>query len=217
VETAAVDTRPGDDDAELVAALRSRDERAFAGLVDRYHTSMVRVARAYVSSKEAAEDVVQEAWLGIIRGVGRFEGRSSLKTWMFRIVINKAMTRGSRDARSIPFSSLGPDEPTVDPSRFLDSGRWAGFWSSLPSASEVPERVLLSQEARVMVDTVLATLPPNQRLVITLRDVQGFSADETCELLGVSEANQRVLLHRARGKVRGALEDYLGTHAGTHA
>jgi RNA polymerase sigma-70 factor (ECF subfamily) len=216
VETAAVDRRPGDDDAELVAALRSRDERAFAGLVDRYHTSMVRVARAYVSSKEAAEDVVQEAWLGIVQGVGRFEGRSSLKTWMFRIVINKATTRGSRDARSVPFSSLGPDEPTVDPSRFLDNGRWAGFWSSLPSASEVPERALLSQEARAMVDAVLATLPPNQRLVITLRDVQGFSAEETCELLGVSESNQRVLLHRARAKVRSALEDYLGTHAGTY-
>ena len=217
METAAVDTRPGDEDAELVAALRSRDERAFAGLVDRYHMSMVRVARAYVSSKEAAEDVVQEAWLGIVQGVGRFEGRSSLKTWMFRIVINKAMTRGTRDARSVPFSSLGPDEPTVDPSRFLDNGRWAGFWSSLPSASEVPERALLSQEARAMVDAVLATLPPNQRLVITLRDVQGFSAEETCELLGVSEANQRVLLHRARAKVRSALEDYLGTHPGTPA
>jgi len=214
VDTTAVDTRPGDDDAALVAALRSGDERAFAGLVDRYHTSMVRVARAYVSSKEAAEDVVQDAWLGVVQGLGRFEGRSSLKTWMFRIVINKAMTRGSRDARSVPFSSLGPAEPSVEPSRFVDSGRWAGFWSSLPSASDVPERVLLSQEARAMVDAVLATLPPNQRLVITLRDIQGFSADETCDLLGVSEANQRVLLHRARGRVRSALEEYLG--AGAH-
>src|SRR5262249_7517339 len=147
--------------------------------------SMVRVARVYVSSKEAAEDVVQDAWLGVVQGLGGFEGRSSLKTWMFRIVINKAMTSGGRDARSVPFSSLGPDEPTVDPSRFLDTGRWTGFWSSAPSAQDVPERVVLSQEVRAMVDEAVATLPANQRLVITLRDVQGFSADETCDLLGV--------------------------------
>ena len=177
---------------------------------------MVRAARVYVGSKESAEDVVQDAWLGIVQGLGRFEGRSSLKTWMFRIVINKAMTRGSRDSRSVPLSALGPDEPTVDSSRFLDSGRWAGFWWSRPSALEVPERVLLSQETQAMIDAVLATLPANQRLVITLRDVQGFSAEETCELLGVSEANQRVLLHRARGKVRSALEDYVGSQAAAH-
>jgi RNA polymerase sigma-70 factor (ECF subfamily) len=218
VEESAVRSRPDDnDEAGLVVALRSGDERAFAGLVDRYHTSMVRVARAYVSSKEAAEDVVQDAWLGIVQGLGRFESRSSLKTWMFRVVINRAMTSGARDSRSVPFSSLGPDEPTVDSSRFSDNGRWAGFWSSRPSASDVPERVLLSQEARAMVDAVLATLPASQRLVITLRDIQGFSAQETCELLGVSEANQRVLLHRARGKIRGALEEYVGSQAGANA
>jgi RNA polymerase sigma-70 factor (ECF subfamily) len=218
VEVTSLPPAPSDDgEAGLVAALCSGDERAFAGLVDRYHASMIRVARAYVSSKEAAEDVVQEAWLGIVQGVGRFEGRSSLKTWMFRIVINKAMTRGGRDSRSVPFSSLGPDEPTVQSSRFLDNGRWAGFWSSAPSACDIPERVLLSQEARAMLDAVLATLPTSQRLVITLRDVQGFSSEETCELLGVSEANQRVLLHRARGRVRGALEDYVGSQAGANA
>jgi RNA polymerase sigma-70 factor (ECF subfamily) len=205
------------DESGLVAALRAGDEQAFGRLVDRYHTSMVRVARAYVATREAAEDVVQDAWLGIMQGLDRFEGRSSLKTWMFRIVINKAMTSGGRAARSVPFSSLGPDEPTVDPSRFLDSGRWVGFWATGPSASELPERVLLSQEARAMVDAVVATLPPNQRLVISLRDIQGFTAEETCELLGVSEANQRVLLHRARGKVRGALEDYVGSRVGAEA
>jgi len=216
-ESAVGSLRDEEDESGLVAALRSGDEQAFAGLVDRYHTSMVRVARAYVASKEAAEDVVQDAWLGIVRGLGRFEGRSALKTWMFRSVINKALTSGGRDSRSVPFSSLGPDEPTVDSSRFLDSGRWPGFWSAAPSASDVPERVLLSQEARAIVDAALATLPVSQRLVVTLRDVQGFSAEEACELLGVSEANQRVLLHRARGRVRSALEDYLGSQAGVNA
>jgi RNA polymerase sigma-70 factor (ECF subfamily) len=218
VEVSALPQERGDDaEAGLIAALRSGDEQAFARVVDRYHTSMVRVARIYVSSREAAEDVVQDAWLGIVKGLGGFEGRSSLKTWMFRIVINKAMTSGSRAARSVPFSALGPDEPTVDPSRFLDNGRWVGFWSSAPSAADLPERVVLSQEARAMVDEALATLPANQRLVITLRDVQGFNAAETCDLLGVSEANQRVLLHRARGKVREALEDYVGNQAGASA
>lgn len=217
MEEAVLRSAVDDDESGLVAALRAGDELAFAGLVDRYHGSMVRVARAYVATKEAAEDVVQDAWLGVIRGLDSFEGRSSLKTWMFRIVINRAMTKGGRESRSVPFSSLGPDEPTVDSSRFLDSGRWTGFWASGPSASDVPERVLLSQEARAMVDAVIATLPPNQRLVITLRDVQGFTAEETCELLGVTEANQRVLLHRARGKVRSTLEEYVGSRVGAQA
>jgi RNA polymerase sigma-70 factor, ECF subfamily len=205
------------DDSRLVSALRMGDEHAFGELVQRFHASMVRVARAYVSSKEAAEDVVQDAWMGIIQGLPRFEGRSSLKTWMFRIVINKAMTRGGRDARSVPFSALGPDEPAVDPDRFLDGGRWAGHWARPPSPSDVPEVALLTSEARAMVDQVIASLPPNQRLVITLRDVQGFPAPEACELLGVSEANQRVLLHRARSKVRAALEEYESERVGAEA
>ncbi len=201
-----------DDDSRLIAALRQGDERAFGELVDRFHCSMVRVARAYVATKEAAEDVVQDAWMGVIQGLSRFEGRSSLKTWMFRIVINKAMTRGGRDARSVPFSSLGPDEPSVDPDRFHDSGRWAGHWATRPSPHDVPETALLSQESKAMVDDVVSGLPASQRLVITLRDIQGFSAAEACELLGISEANQRVLLHRARSKVRAALEAYMSEH-----
>ena len=203
-----------DPDAALLEALRAGREDAFAGLVDRYHTSMVRVARAYVASREAAEDVVQDAWIGIIRGLDRFEGRSSLKTWMFRILVNKAMTRGGREARTVPFSSLGPDDVSVDPDRFVASGRWAGWWQREDAVSPLPDRVVLSKEARAMVDAVIATLPPNQRLVILLRDVQGLSAAEACEVLDVSEANQRVLLHRARGKVRAALEHYVGEHAG---
>jgi len=206
----------GDDEVGLVAALREGDEQAFARLVDQYHASMVRVARAYVATREAAEDVVQDAWIGVIKGLDRFEGRSSLKTWMFRIVINKAMTRGGRDSRSVPFSSLGSssDEPAVDPDRFFESGRWCGWWLSDDALTKLPDRIVLAQESRAMIDAVIATLPPSQRLVITLRDVQGFSAGETCELLGVSEANQRVLLHRARTRVRSALEGYVGEHVG---
>jgi RNA polymerase sigma-70 factor (ECF subfamily) len=188
-----------DDESGLVTALRAGDEHAFAGLVDRSHTSMVRAARAYVGSKETAEDVVQDAWLGIIKGLARSEGRSSLKTRTLRIVINRAMTRGSRASRSVPFSALAHDEPTGDSSRFLDSGRWAGFWSSRPSALDVPERVLLSRETRALVDAVLAALPPNQRLVITLRDVQGFSAEETCEPRVLLRFVYRRLPPRAHG------------------
>jgi len=204
----------GDDDVGFVAALREGDEQAFVRLVDQYHASMVRVARAYVATTETAEDVVQDAWIGVINGLDRFEGRSSLKTWMFRIVINKAMTRGGREARSVPFSSLGPDEPAVDTECFFGSGRWCGWWLSDDALTKLPDRIVLAKESRAMIDSVIATLPPNQRLVITLRDVQGFSAEETCELLGVSEANQRVLLHRARTRVRSALEGYVGERVG---
>jgi RNA polymerase sigma-70 factor (ECF subfamily) len=203
-----------DDEAELLAALRRGDEQAFASLIDRYHLSMVRVAQAYVATKEAAEDAVQDAWLGVIQGLDRFEARSSLKTWIFRIVMNKAMTRGGRDARSVPFSTLGPDEPAFDPSSFAKSGRWTGWWLSEDAVTQLPDRLVLARESRQMIDAVVATLPANQRLVITLRDIQGLSSGEVCEVLGVSEANQRVLLHRARTKVRSALEGYVHTQAG---
>ena len=202
-----------EEDVKLVAGLRAGDEQAFATLVDRYHVSMLRVAGAYVATKEAAEDVVQDAWIGVVRGIDRFEGRSSLKTWIFRIVINKAMTRGSRDARSVPFSSLTPDEPVLEPSMFRDSGRWAGWWASPPTANDLPEERLLSRESRAKIDAIVATLPPSQRLVITLRDIQGLSGPEACEVLGITEANQRVLLHRARAKLRVALTDYLADRA----
>ena len=205
------------DDAAVVAALRAGDEQAFGRLVDRYHPSMIRVARSYVATKEAAEDVVQDAWIGVIRGLDRFEGRSSLKTWMFRILINKAMTKGGREARSVPFSSLGPDEAAVDPSCFHQSGRWAGWWASHDAVTHLPERLLLSKETRAMIDGVIALLPANQRLVITLRDIEGVTPAEACDLLGVSEANQRVLLHRARSRVRAALDAYVGEGVGVEA
>ena len=204
------------EEAELLEALRRGDETAFARLIDRYHASLVRLAMSYVATKEQAEDVVQETWLGVLNGIDRFEGRSSLKTWIFRILVNRAKTKGVRERRSVPFSSLEGDgdekEPSVDPSRFQEGTRWAGYWSAPPESWEgIPEDRLLSGETRMVVDDAIALLPPMQRAVITLRDVRGFTSQEACEVLGLSEANQRVLLHRARSKVRARLEEYLGS------
>jgi RNA polymerase sigma-70 factor, ECF subfamily len=196
-----------DDDA-LLAALRKGDEQAFGSLIDRYHTSMVRVARTYVATKEAAEDVVQETWLGVIKGLDGFEERSSLKTWIFRILVNRAKTRGEREARTRPFSSLegADDEPAVDPDRFNEHGRFAGYWSAPPTAASIPEDAVVLAELGQQLLGVLEGLPATQRTVITLRDLHGLSSAEVCDLLGVSEVNQRVLLHRARSKARAALE-----------
>ena len=177
-----------------------------------YGAGMLRVAMMYVSSRAVAEEVVQEAWLGVLKGIGRFEGRSSLKTWLFRIVANTAKTRGMRESRSIPFSSLGDDasdEPTVDPERFLGSGeRFPGHWA-VPPQAWAPEGRLLSQEALAVIEREIDRLPPAQRAVITMRDVQGFTSEEVCNALDVTETNQRVLLHRARARVRAALEEYM--------
>jgi len=193
-----------------VAALRAGDDAAFGALVDRYYVVMQRVARQYVATREAAEDVVQETFLGVIQGIGRFEGRSSLKTWMFRILVNRARTRGEREGRTRPFSALAlgldVDEPAVDPDRFASEGRWAGYWSAPPAAHELPEASVLAAELGGELRAVLEKLPPAQRTVLELRDVQGLSAAEVCELLDLSEANQRVLLHRARSRARAALE-----------
>jgi RNA polymerase sigma-70 factor (ECF subfamily) len=203
-------------DLRLVESLRQGDELAFATLLEQYHTSLVRLAQVYVSSRAVAEEVAQEAWLGVLQGLDRFEGRSSLKTWIFRILTNRAKTRGQREARSIPFSDLegadpGDNEPSVDSARFrpADDPDWPGHWVSNPHDwAEIPESRFLSQETRVHILTAIETLPPNQREVVMLRDVEGWSSAEVCELLGLSEANQRVLLHRARSKVRQALEEY---------
>jgi RNA polymerase sigma-70 factor (ECF subfamily) len=201
------------DDAALVTALRAGDEAAFATLIDRYYATMLRVARMYVATKEAAEDVVSETFVGVIQGIDRFEGRSSLRTWLFRILVNRAKTRGKRDARTRPFSSLAgeleSDEPAVDPDRFRTDGRWAGFWATPPSAHQLPEDEVLAAEAGEQLRAAIEALPPAQRTVITLRDVEGFSGPEVSSLLEITDANQRVLLHRARSKVRAALERYL--------
>jgi RNA polymerase sigma-70 factor, ECF subfamily len=197
------------EDRRLLRALRRGDEAAFASLLDAHHSGLVSVAMAYVRNRAVAEEVVQEAWLGVIRGLERFEGRSSLKTWIFRIVANIAKTRAAREGRSVPFSALGDREegPSVDPERFGPDDHW----SSSPSSWEtIPEERLQAKETLARIQEAIQTLPPNQRAVVTLRDVQHWSSEEVCELLCISEGNQRVLLHRARSKVRVALEQHLG-------
>jgi RNA polymerase sigma-70 factor (ECF subfamily) len=193
-------------DAQLVERLRARDEAAFAELVRRYNAPLLRFARMFVSTPAVAEDVVQDTWLGVLNGIDRFEGRSSLKTWIFRILANTAKTRAQREGRSLPFSALGDDEgfeAAVPRERFTGTGHW----SSPPRGW--PEERLLSAETRALIEREIERLPPNQRAVISLRDVEGWSADDVRNALDLSETNQRVLLHRARSKVRAALERYL--------
>jgi RNA polymerase sigma-70 factor (ECF subfamily) len=201
-------------DAELVVGLRDGVETTFALLLDAWSPGMLRTARAYVSSAEAAEDVVQETWLAVIRGIDRFEGRSSLRTWVYRILINTAKTHGVKDSRTIAWSALsGADDagPTVDPSHFQGPGEpYPGHWRQFPDAwpASSPETEVMWREARAMVEAVLADLPHRQRVVITLRDVQGYTAEEVCSILDITAGNQRILLHRARAVVRRRLEDY---------
>jgi RNA polymerase sigma-70 factor, ECF subfamily len=206
--------RPAAGEAALVRSLRDGDEAAFAQLVDRLGPSMLRVAAAYAPSRAVAEEVVQEAWLAVLTGLDRFEERSSLKTWIFHIVANKAKTRAQREGRTIPFSSLGGDDEggaSVDPDRFTDEGGGKGHWVTPPqSLDRVPEDRLLASETRERIAAAIAALPAAQRAVISLRDVEGLSAEEACTVLELTEGNQRVLLHRARSKVRAELEAYLG-------
>jgi RNA polymerase sigma-70 factor (ECF subfamily) len=192
-----------DDEHALLERLRAGDEAAFRELVARHDGALRRVARTFVRTPAAADDVVQETWLGVIRGLSEFQGRSSLRTWIFTILVNRARTRGARDARSIPFSALDHDDgPTVDPGAFAADGHW----SSAPSRLDGdPESRLLSAELRRHLLRAVDELGPAQRAVITLRDLVGASAEEVCELLELSEGNQRVLLHRARSHVRSAL------------
>jgi RNA polymerase sigma-70 factor, ECF subfamily len=200
-------------DAELVEALRAGDEDAFEALVREYQPSLVRVARMYVPTQAVAEEVAQETWLGVLNGIDRFEGRSSLRTWIFRILTNIAKTRAVRDGRTVPFSALQDParvpEPAVEPDRFLDSEhpRWPGHWASKPAPW--PEEALVAAETQARIASAIDALPATQRAVITLRDVHGWSSDEVRNALDLSETNQRVLLHRARAKVRAALESYL--------
>jgi RNA polymerase sigma-70 factor, ECF subfamily len=183
------------------------DEAAFMALVDKYGPSLLRVAMLYVPTPSAAEEVVADTWLAVVTGLERFEGRSSLKTWLFRILTNKAKTRGQRERRTMPFSSFARDgdegETAVDVDRFARDGHWTA------PPRGVPEERLLAGEARKTIEDAIAALPPSQRAVITLRDLEGLSADEARNVLGLSETNQRVLLHRARAKVRAAFERYL--------
>jgi len=203
------------DDTSLVAALRARDEAAFMALVDTYGPPLRRFIVGFVRSPATADDVLQDTWIAVLRGIDRFEGRSSLKTWLYRIAANTAKTRAVRDGRTVPFSALatGDGEPSVDPDRFLgaDHPSWPGHWAAEPADwDDQPEAQLLSAETRTVIEDAISTLPDSQRIVITLRDLDGFPSEEVAELLGLSDGNQRVLLHRGRSRVRAALEDYLG-------
>jgi RNA polymerase sigma-70 factor (ECF subfamily) len=204
------------DEQRLVEALRNGDEAAFSALVLQYQESMLRIAQLYVANRAAAEDVVQETWLGVLRGLDSFAGRSSLRTWMFRILTNRAKTRGIREGRTIPFASLQygdaeAGESTVSADQFwpADHSQWANGWVSYPRPwGQFPEDRALAAELQAVIQQSIAALPHNQRAVISLRDIEGISSEEVCNVLEISESNQRVLLHRARAKVRRAVERY---------
>jgi|SRR5579859_1536602 len=204
------------DEQMLLAALRGGDEAAFETLVNAHYVAMLRVALLYVRNRAVAEEVIQETWLAVLQGLARFEGRSSLKTWIFRILANRARTRAVREGRSVPFSALASqeaegDEPAVEPERFRPAdARWPRHWASAPQSwGEIPEERMLALETRERLRLAIEALPLAQRAVITLRDIEGWDAEEVSGHLGVTDGNQRVLLHRARSKVRAALERYL--------
>jgi RNA polymerase sigma-70 factor (ECF subfamily) len=211
--------RTSDEDLELVRRLREGDEDAFMRLVERLQPSMLRVARMYVSTQAVAEEVVQDAWIGVLQGIDRFEGRSTLRTWIFRILINIAKTRGQREGRSVPFSTLAADDldqPSVAESWFKPAGdEWAGHWSTLPNDWRgLPEERAVGNELLAAIGTAIEALPPMQAAVIRMRDVLGVPSEEVCNVLDLSETNQRVLLHRARSKVRRALDETMPAGAG---
>ena len=204
---------------DLIERLRSRDETAFTWLVDTYSPSLKRLALGFVASEAVAEEVVQETWLAVLTGISRFEGRSSLKTWLFKILTNRAKTRGAREGKTVPFSELDsaePDEPAVTPERFLpaDHPSFPGHWATPPHEwSALAEQTIIRRETMAVLHRGLESLPPSQRIVVTLRDVEGLSARDACVALGLSEANQRVLLHRGRSRLRAVLEKYFAENA----
>jgi len=208
-----------EDERALVAALRRGDEAAFVALVARHGAALLRLARTFVRDRAVAEEVVQETWLAVLNGIDRFEGRSSLKTWIFQILSNRARTRAVRERRSAPFSSLAADgeadEAAVDADRFRpETDRWGGHWAAAPADwSGLPEERLIGGETLARVHDAIQTLPPRQAEVVVLRDVEGWSPDEVCAALDISDGNQRILLHRGRSKVRAALESYLAEEA----
>jgi len=198
-------------DGALVQRLRDGDEAAFADLIRAYHGRLVRLALSFVDDHATAEEVVQETWLGVLNGLATFEGRSALKTWIFRILVNKAKTRSVREARMVAFSDLGDadseGEPAVDPARFTADGRWADpprRW-----ADDTPEALLLRREVREHLEQAVQSLPPRQRVVLVLRDIEAMSAAEVCGILEIAETNQRVLLHRARSVLHRAMDSYV--------
>jgi RNA polymerase sigma-70 factor (ECF subfamily) len=209
------------DDARVVAALRSGDEAAFADVVGRWSPALLRLARLHVSSQAVAEEVVQETWLAVLRGIDGFEGRSGLRSWVIGILLNQARRHDRRERRSLPFAALargsaeGRDEPAVPEHAFQGwNGRRPGWWVVPPARPEAPGERLEAEALRRELTAAIAALPPRQREVITMRDVLGLPAEEVCSVLGVSEGNQRVLLHRARSRVRRRVERHLTGDAG---
>ncbi|TFV59238.1 sigma-70 family RNA polymerase sigma factor [Mycobacterium sp. PS03-16] len=206
-------TRQGIDESDLIAALRRRDEVVFADLVDTHTPSMLRVARGYVRTHELAEEVVQDTWLALLKGIDTFEGRSALRTWLFTVLINIAKARGVRERRDGDAAVRAYTGGTVDPARFrADGEEWAGHWRDEETPApfpDTPEGSALGHELTAVAQRALDTLPERQRTVVTLRDMLGFDSAEVRDLLGLSVANQRVLLHRGRAAVRQVLEDYL--------
>ena len=200
-------------DDRTVAALRMGDERVFRELFQRSYPVMKRIARGYVASEAVAEEVVQDTWMAVLRGIDRFEGRSTLSTWIFSILVHQAKNHSARERRSQPLSAIGAEgaeEPAADPDRFQkDDETWPGHWATPPRPWQKPERRLLSLEARERLRDALAQLPDRQRLIVGLRDVEGLSAEEVCELFELSQENQRVLLHRGRSRLRSVLETYV--------
>ena len=202
---------PDDEERGAVSALRSGDEIAFLAVVRRYYSTMIRIAMGYVSDRSLAEDVVQETWLAVYRGIGRFRGQSSLKTWIIRILINCAKTRGARERRFVHYSgSDDGEEGFLEPARFLpaDHDRWPHHWAIPPTPWCIPEEEVLSRELRRVIEDAIRDLPSLQRDVISLRDVEGHNSVEVCNILHISASNQRVLLHRARSRVRSSIERY---------
>ena len=204
------------EESALIEGLRNGDEDAFALLVSRHYNTLLRVAMFYVPSRAVAEEVVQETWIGVLQGIGRFEGRSSLKTWIFSILTHRAKTRGQQESRHVSFSSLSSadcaaSEQAIDPDRFLpaDHAQWPDHWALPPQSwGESPEKRLLAKESQAYLRQAIAALPAAQREVIRLRDIEQWTSEEVCNVMGISETNQRVLLHRARSRVRRSLESY---------
>ncbi len=205
------------DEARLIASLLRGDEAAFMRLVEQYQVAMVRLAQVYVRDRAVAEEVAQDAWVAVLKSLRQFEGRSSFKTWLFHILVNAARTRSQRERRSVPFSALAPDdggllgdEPSVAPERFRPADTpYAGGWVAFPQPWDaLPEVSADNRETRERIAAAIERLPASQQSVIRLRDIEGYSADEVCQMLDISEGNQRVLLHRARSRVRQALESY---------
>jgi RNA polymerase sigma-70 factor, ECF subfamily len=203
---------PGDD--ALLARLQAGEERAFDELVNRHHGALIRMAMGHVASREAAEEVVQDTWMAVIEGLTRFEGRSSLRTWIFGILIHKAKDRGIREKRHTTFSaceSCDDGEEAIDPSRFQQSGEWAGHWAFPPQPwdDRTPEKLLASHQAVTAMNKAIEALPPTLKDVLIMRDIEGMASEEVCALLKITETNLYVRLHRARERVRRAVETYL--------